>query len=370
VPVYVAGSFPIGDKTFTKGTVLFLPALQAHLFLNRNTIDVSGKAAWLAFDIGACFIGIGEAKILLSAGNWVRKSIVTADLIGSSAGIAVQLLNEDAIPRELRMKIQIASLMLSLPQIGLSVPRLNRLVTEIDEVINLHRGINTTSANRIVSTLTSAKTTLGAANNLAGLDLAKILKNPDFKKVYDDLINGTMPRRFISELSLEEEAVYKFYTNTSYYKFNQALISNSRADDVLEIEKLLNQTLEKLPSSPGTRYRGIGKTEIEELKKLKIGDIKTYENFLSSSDDGTISARFIRSNITKTGEGALLIVQSKNEKDIKIFSDASKEAEFLHKSKSKFVLEEVLENRVVNSEEVFVDQTSPIYGTIFKIREI
>ena len=97
--------------------------------------------------------------------------------------------------------------------------------------------------------------------------IADLLKNIDFKKIYFDLLNGVTPRKFADELSLLEEGVYKFYTNNSYYNFNQALISKDIATDVLEIEKLLNNTLDKVPSSPGTYYRGIGKSEINELKK-------------------------------------------------------------------------------------------------------
>ena len=103
--------------------------------------------------------------------------------------------------------------------------------------------------------------------------------------------------------------------------------------------------------------------------KLKVGDEKVYENFISSTDDPEISAKFIRNNITKTGEGSLLIIQSKNGKNIKKYSDAGKESEFLHKSKSKFELKEVLENRVINSYEVTTLGAIPINGTIFKIIE-
>ncbi|AYN03304.1 fibronectin type III domain-containing protein [Flavobacterium sp. 140616W15] len=198
----------------------------------------------------------------------------------------------------------------------------------------------------------------------------KILKNADFKNIYDDLLSGATPRRFAKELSLEEEAIYKFYTNVSYYKFNQSLIEGSKAEDVIEIEKLLNRSLDKIKSSPSTYYRGIGKVEMDKLDNFKEGDKISYENFLSSTDDQLIAVKFIENNIRKTGEGALVIIESKNAKNIKMFSDASKENEFLHKSNSKFILKEVLRNKVINSLEVAIDGAAPQYGTIYKIQEL
>ncbi|MCD0474777.1 fibronectin type III domain-containing protein [Flavobacterium sp. EDS] len=198
----------------------------------------------------------------------------------------------------------------------------------------------------------------------------KMLKNADFKNIYDDLLSGATARRFAKELSLEEEAIYKFYTNVSYYKFNQSLIEGSKTEDIIEIEKLLNRSLDKVKSSPSTYYRGIGKVEMDKLDNFKEGDKISYENFLSSTDDQLIAVKFIENNIRKTGEGALVIIESKNAKNIKMFSDASKENEFLHKSNSKFILKEVLRNKVINSLEVAIDGATPQYGTIYKIQEL
>jgi Fibronectin type III domain len=200
--------------------------------------------------------------------------------------------------------------------------------------------------------------------------LTKMLKNTDFKKIYDDLINGITPRRFATEISIEEEAIYKFYTNESYYKFNQTLIAQNYSEDIIELENLLNSTLNKVIPSPGIYYRGIGKQEIDMLKTFNIGDEITYKNFVSTSKDQIVTSKFIRKNIIKTGEGALIIIDSKNAKSIIKFSDAVNEVEFLHKSKSKFILDEILLNKVLNSYEVTVDLTTPIYGTIYKLKEM
>ena len=180
-------------------------------------------------------------------------------------------------------------------------------------------------------------------------DLKKLLSNEDYRKIYNDFVTGKIERKFTKELSLEEEAVLKFYTNKSYYKFNQALISGNKTNDVIEIEKLLNKTLDKIPSSSGTFYRGIGKEEIQMLSKYKIGDEITYKNFLSTSSERDIAIKFLTKNNLKTQEASLIIVKGKKGKLIREYSDAPLESEILFKNGSKFKLEKVEESKLLNS---------------------
>ncbi|MDR0196395.1 MAG: ADP-ribosyltransferase [Myroides sp.] len=169
---------------------------------------------------------------------------------------------------------------------------------------------------------------------------------------------------------MEEEAVLKFYTNTSYYKFNQAAIKGISESDIIEIDRLLRNTLDRLKSSPGTYYRGIGKEEIAFLDSYKKGDIITYKNFMSTTSDELVSANFIRNNIIKTGEGALVVIQAKNAKSIKKFSDAEKEIEYLLKSRTEYEIIDIKPNVVINSLEVFLEGREPINGTIYYLKEL
>jgi hypothetical protein len=205
--------------------------------------------------------------------------------------------------------------------------------------------------------------------NGVNFNLDKLLKNENFKKIYNEFKNGITPRKFANQLSLEEESVYKFYTNTHYYEFNQALIVGSKADDVIEIEKLLNNTLDKVESYPGTYYRGIGKNEIDILDKLKIGDEINYKNFLSTTKNEEVAIDFANKNKIKTGEGAVIIVESNNAKNIKKYSSAEFEEEILHKSNSKFILRKVESNKVLNPLQVAADGHPPIYGNKYYIIE-
>ena len=199
-------------------------------------------------------------------------------------------------------------------------------------------------------------------------DLKKLLSNEDYRKIYDDFVTGKVARKFTKELSLEEEAVLKFYTNKSYYKFNQALISGNKTNDVIEIEKLLNKTLDKIPSSSGTFYRGIGKEEIQMLSKYKVGDEITYKNFLSTSNEEEKAIEFYYSNINKTKQGGLVEVISKNGKKIDKFSDAI-EWEVLHKSNTKFELIKIDKSYILNIDDVLLEGAKPIKLTKYTIKE-
>ena len=200
------------------------------------------------------------------------------------------------------------------------------------------------------------------------IDIKTLLTNKEYKKIFDDFVNGKVARKFTKELSLEEEAIFKFYTNKSYYSFNQALLSGNRTADIIEIEKLLNKALDKIPSSSGTYYRGIGKEEIEMLSKYKIGDEITYKNFLSTSSEKEKAIEFYYSNINKTGLGGLVEVISKNGKRIDKFSDAI-EWEVLHKSKTMFELIEIDKSYISNIDDVLLEGAKPIKLTKYTIKE-
>jgi len=199
-------------------------------------------------------------------------------------------------------------------------------------------------------------------------NIKKLLKNTDFKAVYDDFISGATKRKFADKLSIEEEAVFKFYTNKSYYKFNQALISGNKTDDIIEIEKLLNHALDKVPSSQGTYYRGIGKDEIEMLEKLKVGDEVTYKNFLSTSSEKEKAIDFYYSNLKRTEKGALLDIISNNGKKIDKYSDIT-EWEILHKSNTKFELINIDHNYIINIEDVAFEGAKPIKTIKYVLKE-
>lgn len=58
---------------------------------------------------------------------------------------------------------------------------------------------------------------VGKGVDNVGLVLKNLLKNNEFKAIYDDFANGTLVRKFANELTLEEGAILRFYTNKSYW---------------------------------------------------------------------------------------------------------------------------------------------------------
>lgn len=143
-----------------------------------------------------------------------------------------------------------------------------------------------------------------------------------------------------------------------------------KTDDVLEIERLLNNTLSKIEASPGTYFRGIGKEEIEILEKLKIGETVPYKNFMSTSKSEDIAVSFARKNLSKTGNGAIIEVKSLNGKSIQYYSDATIDSEILHNSKTKFKLAAVEENKLLNVFEHQFEYQPAVYGKKYILQEI
>ncbi|TWV95694.1 deaminase domain-containing protein [Chitinophaga pinensis] len=175
VAVEVAGSFTITidgkPKTFPQGTILNIPALQLGMMSEINTADVAQNTMWLAVDIGTMAIGIGEAKVLFSAGNYVRKTIVAMDIIGSSVGMGLQLLDADAISPELRTSLQIACFITSVPNMALAIPKIDNVVKDLDVVINTKYGKSGLTAKEAkeLETLRAVREKLHSSANLSDL---------------------------------------------------------------------------------------------------------------------------------------------------------------------------------------------------------
>ena len=56
--------------------------------------------------------------------------------------------------------------------------------------------------------------------------IRKLLSDGDYREIYNDFVTGKVARKFTKELSLQEEAVLRFYTSKEGYKnFNRALRS-------------------------------------------------------------------------------------------------------------------------------------------------
>jgi hypothetical protein len=166
VTIRIAGSFSMGGKSYRQGTLITVPAIQARIFDYNNTCEVGEKASWLAVDVGSLCLGIGGVKIVFTAGNWLRKAIVVGDLVGSTSGIVVQSLNNDAMSPALRTKLQLASLALNVPQLLTCLPKISKAVDEIDLFIDAKRFSVDSRDIDAINALRLEKTKLIAQANL------------------------------------------------------------------------------------------------------------------------------------------------------------------------------------------------------------
>ena len=168
-------------------------------------------------------------------------------------------------------------------------------------------------------------------------DLKKLLSNEDYRKIYNDFVTGKIARKFTKELSLEEEAVLRFYTTKEGYKnFNRALRGEIPITDFyLSQKNLMNQALNKLPKYNKPVYRGLGKEGSKYFSSLKKGDKITEKSFLSSSLDEDVAELFMNRNNGNT----ILIIEHKSGVSIANISQSGFEGEILLKSDRTFIIE-------------------------------
>ncbi|WP_152538477.1 hypothetical protein [Aquimarina macrocephali] len=145
VPVYVESSFTFLGEKFKKGSVLHMPLVQAFAMSNSNRNIVLEKGAWVAVDVVSLAVGVGSIKILFSVGNAVRKAVVTSDLLGSTAGLLANALNEDAISEETRFQLNMLSIIASVPLLATTSKKVDDMITALDDKISSNAGLSNSS---------------------------------------------------------------------------------------------------------------------------------------------------------------------------------------------------------------------------------
>ncbi len=163
VMVHVKGSFTFLGERLNRGDLLVIPMIQAYAMSENNQRTVVWNSAFLAADIVSVAIPIlgGGYKIFRMAGHGVAKAIMASDIVASSVSAVVTALNEDAISADLRFKIQMASLMTSIPSLFNRLPstELKSFKNRTDNALinlNANRGINTPTLNLLRSLYNSS----------------------------------------------------------------------------------------------------------------------------------------------------------------------------------------------------------------------
>ncbi|MFA6989414.1 MAG: ADP-ribosyltransferase domain-containing protein [Candidatus Gastranaerophilaceae bacterium] len=184
-------------------------------------------------------------------------------------------------------------------------------------------------------------------NLLDKLVKSEKIKQSDFDKIINgesevsyllaDKTNGEFSANFKNHLNrlsyrpilttLEGDGFIYHYAQKGYRQLNSALKKGGALNDDLNTVKIgLARALDKLPNYTGTAYRGL--KNFDEAKYLKAGGLYNPKEFISASDDITVSSQF--------GTKYKLVIKSKGGKFINDLSNGEDEGEVLFKSDSKF----------------------------------
>ncbi|WP_299883580.1 ADP-ribosyltransferase [uncultured Lacinutrix sp.] len=154
--------------------------------------------------------------------------------------------------------------------------------------------------------------------------------------------NGNIERVFKNILTVEEEAVLKFYTTKEGYKnFNKALRGEINITDFFKAQKkLMNSALDKLPNykSKGVLYRIENLTEDQINNIYKKGEVIKNKHFTSSTYDIDSIAEAMRNRPYTV---MILIKDSKSGKLIENLSTLKIEKEVLFRSDIEFIVEKI-----------------------------
>lgn len=184
----------------------------------------------------------------------------------------------------------------------------------------------------------------GELYKVANIDSKILLKNKEFVKHLEDLQYGRIKRVYPNILSLEQEAVLRFYTtNVGYKNFNKALRGEiEMTDEFLAQEQLMNQALDKLPNlkTDALLYRIENLTDVEIKEYYKVGEEVTNKHFTSSSYDMFSIGEAMR----KRKFTVLIRIETKTGKLIQSISTYKDEGEVLFKSNTTFYVDKFTEN--------------------------
>lgn len=172
-----------------------------------------------------------------------------------------------------------------------------------------------------------------------------ILKtNTDFSTIYDNFVSGSLVRKFQNILSIEEEAILRFYTtNPGYQNLNQALRGEIPMTDFYRAQKnLMDQALSKIPNSsyntsPNLLYRIENLTNDQINAIYQKGKNITNDHFTSS----TYSVDAIRDAMKVRSHTVLIRIKGKNGKLIEDLSTLQAEKEILFKTGTQYKVNDV-----------------------------
>ncbi|TSE06761.1 fibronectin type III domain-containing protein [Aquimarina algiphila] len=275
--VYVEGSFTFLDQKFKKGDVLHVPLVQAFAMSNSNRNIALGKGAWFAVDVVSLAFGVGSVAVFIKVGNTVRKVVVASDLLGSSAGMLANALNDDAISADMRFKLNILALVASLPQLATINKNFDNVITELDDKIDQARGLNTTSREVLEEHLEKITEKIGSdalkqADGIISDANKKLLEEiEDIIQEYDDPIANL--HKVIKDSHLQQ-SVKDEIVKIEDYRALSDLLRGKIGEELLD---LANSTNPELVAYVKELINARGASKISD-KKVLLSALKEAEN--------------------------------------------------------------------------------------------
>jgi hypothetical protein len=234
VLVYVTDDFTFLDQEFKKGSVMAVPMIQAYAMSESNRSVVAEKAVWLGVDILSFAVGVGELKVFFTVGNYIRKGIILSDLIGTGAGAVANSLNESAISPQLRYKLQMLSVVASLPMLATSFKNVNKFVENTDAEINALNGLNSTAKTDLGNYFHKISTKLTGTTNSLLTTLSQIKSKLGF--LPSSPLNFT---GFVAKTSDEYVDIVIHFQNGRYVISKEGALTTELLID--DLAKIINE---------------------------------------------------------------------------------------------------------------------------------
>ncbi|XRE41934.1 Fibronectin type III domain protein [Tenacibaculum discolor] len=127
--------FKFFNKTYKKGTIFYIPAVQVYAMSKSNWDIVLDKSANVGVDVVSFAFGIGGVYKVFKAGTAITKAIATGGTISGGTDIVLGLLNESAISDEVKIKIQQIQFAVSLAEWGEMSFKIKKLINETEKKI-------------------------------------------------------------------------------------------------------------------------------------------------------------------------------------------------------------------------------------------
>ena len=184
----------------------------------------------------------------------------------------------------------------------------------------------------------------GWFNDKLSDELKTLLQDQQFSGYYYNLRYDQTPRNFENTLTIEEEAVLKFYTTHEGYEALNIALRTGIMNDFLSIQaRLMNQALNKLPNSIHNN------DELFRLERHSDEDLKRiFVEGTNFEAKGFWSATYLPEAIGKGigihSDSVLIRIKGKNAKHIEDLATDPREREVLFTSYSNFRVKQVGES--------------------------